>query len=138
MIHCSKCRRNFDHEDARCPHCGEPSPQSSGLFQTSIVLVCAGRAHRAYRSVDQVPVPLRTRLLRSTSGANSATILIADRGGREQIAKAMRRLPVRAQRNWFGRGLVQWLTPTRKRSLLALLALLTLALVGLVFGNRWQ
>ena len=37
---------------------------------------------------------LRTRLLKSTNGANSATILIADRRGRKEISRAMRKLPV--------------------------------------------
>ncbi len=143
---CSKCRRNFSEEEARCPHCGEANPDASGLFQTSTVLISAGRAHMVYRSVDEVPVRLRTKLLKSTNGANSATILIADRRGRKQIAKAMRHLPAHAQRRLLSSilsggatsGLAQWLTPPRKRAILALVALLTLAMIGLVFGHRWQ
>lgn len=146
MIHCSKCRRAFDDDEIKCPHCGEPNPAASGLFQTSTVLISAGRAQAVYRSVEEVPAPLRHKLLKSTNGANSATILIADRGGRKQIAKAMRHLPAHAQRRLMSsilaggaaEGLARWLTPARKRSLVALLALLTLALIGMVFGHRWQ
>ena len=34
-----------------------------------------------YRSVEEVPDPLKRQLLRSTNGLNSATIVIADRRG---------------------------------------------------------
>lgn len=109
-------------------------------------MISSGRAQAVYRSVDEVPAPLRHKLLKSTNGANSATILIADRRGRKQIAKAMRHLPQHAQRRLMSsilaggaaEGLTRWLTPARKRLLVALLALLTLAVIGLVFGHRWQ
>ena len=143
---CTKCRRSFDEEEPRCPHCGETNPEASGLFQTSTVLISAGSARMVYRSVDEVPVKLRTKLLKSTNGANSATILIADRRGRKQIARAMRNLPSHAQRRLLSSilgaeatsSLLQWMTPARKRAILAVIALLTLALIGIVFGHRWQ
>ncbi len=99
-----------------------------------------------YRSVDEVPVKLRTKLLKSTNGTNSATILIADRRGRKQIARAMRSLPSHAQRRLMSSllgaeaasSLLQWMTPGRKRTILAVLALLTLTLIGMVFGRHWQ
>jgi hypothetical protein len=59
------------------------------VFQTSIVRISTGRADRVYRSLEEVPAPLRTRLHRSTSGGHSATIVIADRRGREEIAKSL-------------------------------------------------
>jgi hypothetical protein len=146
MMKCSKCHRSFDEQEPRCPHCDEPNPAASGLFQTSTVLIAAGSAHKVYRSVEEVPVKLRSKLLKSTNGANSATILIADRRGRKQIAKAMRNLPSHAQRRLMSSilgaeatsSLLQWMTPARKRGILAVLILLTLALVGIVFGHRWQ
>lgn len=146
MITCTKCRRKFDDEESRCPNCGEPNPEVSGLFQTSTVLISTGSARMVYRSVDEVPAKLRTKLLKSTNGANSATILIADRRGRKQIARAMRNLPSHAQRRIMNSilgteaasTLLQWMTPGRKRAILALVALLTLALIGVVFGHRWQ
>src|ERR1700704_3477176 len=98
MMTCSRCRKNFEPAAARCPHCGELNAESSGLFQTSTVLISTNGADLVYRSVDEVPARLRTKLLRSTNGANSATILIADRRGRREIARAMRNLPGPAQR----------------------------------------
>ena len=47
-----------------------------------------------YRSVDEVPARLRSRLGGTPpTGATRATILIADRRGREEIAKALQALP---------------------------------------------
>lgn len=146
MITCGKCRKRFDEEEARCPHCGEANPESAGMFQTSTVLISSGSSHLVYRSVDEVPVRLRSKLLKSTNGTNSATILIADRRGRKQIARAMRHLPAGAQRRLMSSllgaerssALLEWLTPGRKRGIVAILMLLTLALIGFVFGHRWQ
>ena len=147
MRECARCRKSFDREEPRCPHCGEANPDAAGVFQTSTVVISAGAAHRVYRSVDEVPARLRNKLLKSTNGANSATILIADRRGRKQIAKVMRGLPANAQRKLMSSLLTgespagvlqQWLTPGRKRAVLAAMALLLLALIGMVFGHRWQ
>ncbi len=65
-----------------------------------------------------MPAGLRTRLLKSTNGANSATILIADRRGRQEIAKAMRNMPGPVQRRWMhswmstgaAASAIEWLT----------------------------
>jgi hypothetical protein len=112
-----------------------------GTFQTSTVMISVGAEHRVYRSVDEVPAGLRTKLLKSTNGSNSATILIADRGGRQQIARAMRSLPGSAQRRLMQAvlgteapsGAMAWLTPARRRAILVGMSLLTAAVVGLVF-----
>lgn len=109
-------------------------------------MISSGGAHMVYRSVEEVPVRLRTKLLKSTNGANSATILIADRRGRKQISRVMRSLPANAQRRLMSSMLsgetpgavLEWLTPAKKRAIVALLALFTLTLIGLVFGHRWQ
>src|ERR1700704_6505235 len=128
MMTCSRCRKNFEPAAARCPHCGELNAESSGLFQTSTVLISTGRADLVYRSVDEVPARLRTKLLRSTNGSNSATILIADRRGRKEISKAMRTLPGPAQRRLMhsilgaeAAGALSWLTPARKRAIMAVI-----------------
>jgi len=138
---CKRCRKNFGADEARCPHCGEPKPDSTGLFQTSTVLISAGGADLVYRSVEEVPARLRTQLLKSTNGANSATILIADQRGRREIAKAMRKLPGPAQRRLIhsilgsetSQTAMRWLTPVRKWTILAVLAAATLTLIALVF-----
>jgi hypothetical protein len=143
---CNRCRKNFEDDQSRCPHCGETNPSSTGTFQTSTVLISTGGADLVYRSVDEVPEQLRTRLIKSTNGSNSATILIADRRGRKEIAKAMQSLPASAQKRLIqtilGAGnsssLAEWLTPARRKAILAAVVLLTLALVGLVFTHRWQ
>jgi hypothetical protein len=95
--------------------------------------------------VDEVPARLRNRLLKTTNGANSATILIADRKGRKEIDKAMRKLPGPAQRrlghsilNGEESGLLAWLTPARRKTIAALVLLLALAVVGAVFLYRWK
>ncbi len=144
-MNCKRCKKNLGQQDASCPHCGEPNPQASGLFQTSTVLISSGGADLVYRSVDEVPVRLRSKLLKSTNGANSATILIADQRGRKEIAKAMRNLPGPAQRRLMHSILgaeatasaLNWLTPGRKRAVGALMLLLALTLIALVFLHRW-
>jgi len=96
---CARCRKRYSSRVERCPHCGAANSRSaSGVFQTSSVLISAGGADLIYRSVEEVPTPLRNQLLKSTNGANSATVLIADRRGREEIARAMRSLPGPVQR----------------------------------------
>jgi hypothetical protein len=46
-----------------------------------------------YRSPSEIPERLRRRLEKSMSGIHSATILIADRRGREEIVRALRGMP---------------------------------------------
>ncbi len=138
---CPRCRTEFHNSRARCPRCGEANPRAGGTFQTSSVLISSGGKEQVYRSMDEVPPPLRTRLLKSTNGANSATILIADRRGRREIARAMRNLPGTAHRRLLramggdedGPGWLAWLTPARRKAILAVLLLLTVAAVLLVF-----
>jgi hypothetical protein len=109
------------------------------------VLISAGGADQVYRSVDDVPARLRTRLLKSTNSANSATILIADRQGRKEIARAMRKLPGPAQRRLMrsvlsgdsGSGAPAWLTPARRAAVMAVIAVCCLALIVLVFTHAW-
>jgi len=86
---CGRCGKDFDEAEARCPHCGEAQAGAKGLFQTSTVLISSGGADMVYRTVEEVPRGLRTRLLKSTSGGNSGIILIADRRGRKEIAKVV-------------------------------------------------
>ena len=61
--------------------------------KTSTIFISVGEKTQVFRSVEDVPPPLRKRLEQSTNGINSATILIADRRGREEILKAIRGLP---------------------------------------------
>ncbi len=63
------------------------------MLKTSTILISADDTDSVYRSVREVPEPLRKKLLRSTNGLNSRTILIADRRGEQQIARALKNLP---------------------------------------------
>ncbi len=142
-MNCARCRKKYVPDASRCPHCGEPNPEVSGVVQTSIVVISAGGEDLVYRTVDEVPARLRNKLLRSTNGSNSATILIADRRGRKQVAKALRSLPGPAQRkllhNALARGRAsgaRWLTPARRRAILGLLFLIAMLAVGAVFRLR--
>lgn len=61
--------------------------------KTSTIFIAKGGRTRVYRSVGEVPQRLRQELEESTNGFNSATILIADRRGREEILRALHGLP---------------------------------------------
>ena len=145
-MNCPRCNKSFAPAEAKCPHCGEPRSQAGqGVFQSSTVLISTDGADLVYRSVDEVPAPLRTRLLKSTNSANSATILIADRRGRQEIAKAMRNLPGSGQRRLLhsllgapaaSAGEARVTRRWRKILSAALLAL-ALLLVAFVFLHRW-
>ena len=138
---CRRCRKKIEEFETRCPHCGDVNESASGMFQSSTVLISTSGTEQVYRSVEEVPAGLRTRLLKSTNGANSATILIADRRGRREIAKAMRNLPGPVQRRWMhtllateaAANAMEWLTPGRRRSILLVVAILAIAAVILVF-----
>jgi hypothetical protein len=141
---CSRCRKKFAGAEPKCPHCGQERPAGAqGVFQSSTVLIAADGAEMVYRSMEEVPDPLRTKLLKSTNGANSATILIADRRGREEIARVMRNLPGAPQRKGQRAPLHSLLageaparsrlTPRRKQAIYALLLVVVIAVVALVF-----
>src|SRR5277367_2744619 len=84
---CPDCHRSFDGDS--CPRCRA----AKGVVKTSTILISAGETRSVYRSVDEVPDGLKRQLLRSTNGTNSATIVIADRQGRREIANAIRNIP---------------------------------------------
>ena len=111
--------------------------------KTSTIFIAKGGKTQVYRSVSEVPPRLRKELEESTNSFNSATILIADRRGRKEVAKAMRTLPGPTRRRLIRSALdsgatsaARWLTPRRKRAVLAVMTLLVLLIVGLVFSVR--
>ena len=143
---CNRCQKKYGDEEAKCPHCGEPrAEEGSGIFQSSTVLISTDGADQVYRSVDDVPYPLRHRLLKSTNSPNSATILIADRRGRQEITKAMRNLPGTGQRRLMQSllsgsprpGHQGRLKPAWKKTILAFVLMLTFALIAFVFTHHW-
>ena len=70
--------------------------------KTSTILISAGDITKVYRSVQEVPPRLRRKLLESTSGVNSATVLIADEGGRKQIMRSLQGLPTPLESRLLG------------------------------------
>lgn len=62
-------------------------------LKSSTIFISVGNKTEVYRSVAEVPPSLRKKLEQSTNGINSATILIADRKGKEEIVRAIRGLP---------------------------------------------
>jgi len=61
--------------------------------KTSTIFIAKSGKTQVYRSVSEVPPRLRKELEESTNGFNSATILIADRRGREEIVRALNGMP---------------------------------------------
>ena len=61
--------------------------------KTSTIFIAKGSRTHVYRSVSEVPPRLRKELEESTNSFNSATILIADRRGREEIVRALNGMP---------------------------------------------
>jgi hypothetical protein len=124
---CPECKRSFD--GVSCPHCGA----IKGTLKTSTILISAGEDQNVYHSLDDVPDSLKRQLLRSTNGLNSATIVIADREGRKEIAKAIRGLPATENPEKAAAG--------RRRKVLlnavgAILLAMAAALIWFIFRRR--
>ena len=141
---CPRCRKTIEEDAPRCPYCGQGDPGANGLYQTSVVRIAAGAADLVYRSVEEVPPPLRQKLLDSTSSPNSATILIADRRGRLEIAKAVRALPGPLNRRLGPRApaanssrLPAWLAVGRPKAILIALGILVLSAIACAFHQHW-
>src|SRR3984957_10362345 len=65
--------------------------------RTSTIFIATSDDTRVYRSVEDVPLPLRQKLLECTRGMNSAKILIADKQGREELVRALQGRPSEVQ-----------------------------------------
>jgi hypothetical protein len=62
-------------------------------FKRTTIFIALGEKTTVYDSPEAIPQALRQQLLRSTRSMNSATILIADRGGRQEIQKILEGQP---------------------------------------------
>ncbi len=61
--------------------------------KTSTIFIAKGGKTQVFHSVNDLPSRLRKELEESTNSFNSATILIADRRGREEIVRALNGMP---------------------------------------------
>lgn len=145
-MNCRRCGKKFDAaEGLICPFCGEAHTTSkSGVMKSSTILISAGETDAIYRSVKEVPASLRRKLLKSTNGLNSATILIADRRGREEIARAIQNLPSSLQRRFLKpiceepEGVRAWLLrPPVKAGITWLLGAGSVLVIWFVFTHHW-
>ncbi|MBV9266754.1 MAG: hypothetical protein JO061_11350 [Acidobacteriaceae bacterium] len=57
--------------------------------RSSTIFIATSDKTRVYHSLSDVPPDLRRRLQEYTRGVNSATILIADKRGREELVRAL-------------------------------------------------
>ena len=62
-------------------------------LKTSTIFVAVGDRLEVFRSMEDVPPELRRRLHSTTNGVNAATLLIADRNGREELVRAIQGAP---------------------------------------------
>ncbi len=62
---------------------------ASVTAKSATIFIASGDKTSVYRSVEEVPPDLRRKLVETTSGMNSATILIADKRGREELVRAL-------------------------------------------------
>lgn len=68
-------------------------PAPAKTFKRTTIYISLGGDTKVYDSPESIPHDLRKQLMRSTRGMNSATILIADRGGRQEIQKILEGQP---------------------------------------------
>ncbi len=96
---CPKCFSQLDGPRDVCPECGVSLYHNvSGIVKTSVVMISAGQENVFYDSVQEVPEGLRKQLIETTASANSGTIVIADRAGKEQLTQVLARRDSRRDR----------------------------------------
>ena len=61
--------------------------------RSSTIFIATSEKTRVFRSIAEIPPDLRRQLNDSTQGLNSATILIADKRGREELVRAIQGRP---------------------------------------------
>jgi hypothetical protein len=61
--------------------------------KSSTIFVATGEGTSVYRSIKEIPLPQRRKLQRSLRDMHSATILIADKRGHDEVMRAWRGQP---------------------------------------------
>jgi len=143
---CPQCFSQLDRTPRVCPECGVNLYRNvSGIMKTSAVMISAGGEDSFYDSVQEVPERLRKQLMETTASANSGTIVIADRAGKEQLTQVLARRHSRRERSRPKAAQSdadeQPVSPARRFSWLAwgafALILLLSAGISAFFGLRW-
>ncbi len=66
-----------------------------GTVKTRTIFIATRGKTALYHAVEDVPPRLRKELLKSTTGSNAGTVLIADRRGLQELVRAgLKRRPV--------------------------------------------
>jgi len=60
------------------------------MQKVSTIVVGSGNTVRTYRSAEEMPPAVQRQMDQALSGENSATLLIADERGRQEILKSLR------------------------------------------------
>src|SRR5579875_1893524 len=61
--------------------------------KSSTIFVATDEGTSVYRSMKDIPLPVRRKLRESMQGMHSATILIADKNGRDELIRALQGQP---------------------------------------------
>lgn len=61
--------------------------------KSSTIFIATGAGTSVYRSMKDIPAPVRRKLQESMQGMHSATILIADKRGRDELVRALQGQP---------------------------------------------
>ena len=141
---CPRCFAEFESESSgACPECGVRLLRNvSGVMKTSAVMIATGGESGFYRSVQEVPEPLRTQLREITNGANAGTIVIADRAGKEKITSVLARRESSREHSAEGTATA----PRQEREILgiswmlwmgALLFLVAACIIAAAFSIHW-
>jgi hypothetical protein len=64
-------------------------------LKCSTIYIATAEGTRVYRSASEIPPEVRQSLASNSRQMQSATLLIADRNGREELARAIQGLPSR-------------------------------------------
>ena len=102
---CPKCHADIPRSEVEslsgvCPDCGVRLLRNiSGVMKTSAVMIAARGESGFYRSVQDVPEPLRTQLIETTTSQNSGIIVIADKAGKEQLTQVLARREAKRSAN---------------------------------------
>ena len=65
--------------------------------KSSTIFIATEAGTSVYRSMKEIPAPVRRKLQQSMQGMHSATILIADKRGRQELIRALQGQPSSVQ-----------------------------------------